>query len=125
MKGAERDEDGARSRLALDYLEVPALWRASFDGPGSSGFYVAAGPFVAWRTRARAVVEFADASEEIDVSDDVSGWDAGVTAGGGIELGALVFDGRFVWGLRDIDSDRTDEVKVFTRALSLTAGLRF
>ena len=48
-----------------------------------------------------------------------------MVAGGGIEVGAVVIDGRYTHGLRDIDKDKSYTVKVTNRTWSLTAGFRF
>jgi hypothetical protein len=124
-KGASLEEEGISSRLILDYVEVPVLLR--FTGPvsGSTKFYVAGGPYFAARARAKTRTEFGGSTEEIDIKDDIESTDLGVVIAGGLELGAIVFDGRYTLGLSDIDADTSDDLKVKNRCISLTVGFKF
>jgi hypothetical protein len=124
-KGARLDDDGIQSTLVLDYLEVPVLARLSGTAFGTRRFYVIAGPTVGVRLRAKSRTEFSGSTEEIEFAEEVERLDFGVAAGGGLEFGALLFDARYTIGLRDIDRDRTDQVKISNRVFSLTAGWRF
>jgi opacity protein-like surface antigen len=125
MKGARFDEEGIDSSLWLDYVEFPVLARVSRRTSGALRYYLAAGPSLAVRVRARTRTKFGSSTEEMDISDDVERTDFGVVFGGGVEFGSLVVDARYGLGLKDIDKDRTDDVKVTNRGLSLTAGVRF
>jgi hypothetical protein len=120
-KGAALDLRGIESTLVLDYLEVPVLVR----WPVAPRVYVAAGPAVAWRLKARSRTKFSGATEEVDVADSVKRYDAGVTGAVGIEFGRLVVDGRYTHGLLDIDTDTSDDVSVRNRAITITAGIAF
>jgi hypothetical protein len=125
VKGARVEESGFSATLLIDYLEVPLLARVSRRGSGRTGFYVAGGPYVGFQVRARARTDFNGSTEELDVSDQVERMDFGASIGGGVEFGRLVFDGRYVLGLRDVDKERTDGVKVTNRSIAITAGFRF
>lgn len=124
-KGASVDLEGVEASLVVDYLEVPALARLSRRGGGKMHYYVAGGPSVGFLLRARTRTKFATATEEVDISDDVNRFDFGVAMGGGVEIGALVIDGRYTLGLQDIDKDKSDAVKTTNRAVSLTVGFKF
>ena len=124
LKGG-KTADAVATKALLDYLEVPVLGRVSKGEPGSRRFYGAAGAAVAVLLRARTRADFGDATEEIDLRDDVETLDWGVVVAGGLELRSLVFDARYTHGLRDVDRDRTDAVKVHNRVVSFTAGIRF
>lgn len=124
-KGAKLDLDGVNATLAIDYFEVPVLARISRRGTGRVHYYAAGGPSVGVQLRARSRTKFGSATEELDLGDDVERLDFGVAVGGGVDVGSLVFDGRYTLGLKDIDKDRSDSVKTRNRALSLTAGFRF
>lgn len=113
-----------QASVILDYLEVPVLARRSMTVFGHR-LYFAGGPSIALRLRARTRVVFDDVTEEIDTSDDVSRFDVGVAAGGGVEFGSLVFDARYTFGLTDIDKDKAADAKSRNRVLSLTGGWRF
>ena len=123
IKGARADFEGIASKLLIDYLEVPLLLRVSKRG--GIGYYAAGGPSVAFQMRARTRTKFAGSTEEIDISDQVERLDFGMAIGGGVEIGSLVFDGRYTHGLSDVDKDKSDSIKVTNRALSFTAGFRF
>jgi hypothetical protein len=124
-KGTRLDFAGVKASLVADYAEVPVLVRFSRRGTGTFNYYVAGGPAVAFLLRARSRTEFAGATEEIDISDQVNRFDFGVAMGGGIEIGSIVIDGRYTLGLQDIDKDKSDAVKTTNRAVSLTVGFRF
>lgn len=124
-KGTRLDLDGIKASLVADYAEVPVLVRFSRRGPGTVHYYVAGGPAVAFLLRARSRTEFAGATEEIDISEQVNRVDFGVAMGGGVEIGSIVIDGRYTLGLQDIDKDKSDAIKTTNRALSLTVGFKF
>jgi hypothetical protein len=125
MKGARLNMDGVESSVLLDYLEVPVIARVTRRGGGPLHYFVAGGPTVAVRLRARSRTKFGSATEEIDISDELERLDFGVAAGGGIGRGRLVVEGRYTLGLKDIDKDRSDTVTVTNRTISVTVGLRF
>ncbi|MEO6239175.1 MAG: porin family protein [Vicinamibacterales bacterium] len=122
QKGASLGD--GQSSVILDYLEVPVLARRSMTAFGHR-VYLAGGPSFALRLRARTRVKFDDVTEEIDTSDDVSRFEVGVAAGGGIEFGSVVVDARYTFGLTDIDKDKAADAKSRNRVLSLTGGWRF
>ena len=125
MKGAKVDESGITAKLLLDYIEAPVLARFSRGPSNGRTWYVAGGPSLGYVLRARTRADFGSATEEIDVMDDVERFDFGVVAGGGIEFGRLVIDGRYIHGLSDLDKDKSDDVKITNRAVSLTVGWKF
>ena len=124
MKGARLGGKGAPTSLMLDYLEMPMLGRVSMTAFGRR-IYVVGGPAFGLRVRARTRAEFSGVTEEIDISDELRRFDLGIAGGGGVELGALVFDARYTFGLTDIDKDKTDGAKARNRVFSLTGGWRF
>lgn len=124
-KGAKLDDEGVKASLVLDYVEVPILARASRALSGRSRLYAVAGPTVGFNVRARSRTEFSGSTEEMDISSDVERLDIGVAAGAGLEFGALTLDGRYTFGLSDIDKDTTDAVTIKNRAFSITVGFRF
>ena len=47
-------------------------------------------------------------------------------AGAGMDIGQyLVIDGRYVWGLTNIDRSSTADLTVHSRVLTFMAGVRF
>lgn len=124
MKGGKLKVSGIDTTLQIDYLEVPLLARLRL-GSGPRHFYAAGGVSPAFRLRARTATTFSSSTEEIDVADQVERFDLGVTAGGGMQSGPLVFDGRYTQGLLDVDTDKTDGNRTKNRAIAVTVGFRF
>lgn len=122
MKGARLKFQGIESTFQLDYFEVPVLGRVLF-GSGHRRYYAAGGPSIAFRVRAKTRTALSGATEEIDVADQVERIDMGIAAGGGMEMGRLVIDGRYTYGLSDLDKDSSSTTK--NRAIAVTAGFRF
>jgi opacity protein-like surface antigen len=125
QKGAKMEEGGGSGEVELDYLEVPVLVRLSSDRSMPTSFNVFAGPSVGFRLRARAKSEFDGESEDEDISDDIERLDFGLAVGAGLELGRFIVDGRYTWGLVNINKEDADEVKVKNRVFSVMAGIRF
>lgn len=125
MKGAKVEESGLTAKLLLDYLDFPVLARFSRGTPNARSWYVIGGPSFGYLLRARTRADFGGATEEIDVIDDVERFDVGVVAGGGVEFGRIVIDGRYTHGLSDIDKDTSDDAKVRNRCVSATVGFKF
>lgn len=121
VKGASLDLDDLESDYIVDYLEVPVLARFRL---GRSA-YVAAGPSMAFRLRARSRIAFGGSTEEIDLDDDVESFDLGVVGAAGLEFGRWVVDARYTHGLSDTDADASDGVTVRNRVFSVSAGIRF
>jgi hypothetical protein len=121
VKGGKEEAFGISSAVLLDYLEVPVLARIPFAG---RKYFIVAGPYVGVRMRARTRTEFSGSTEELDISDSVERLDYGLSAGGGVEIGSMVIDGRYSFSLSDIDAD-LDEVKGKNRVITATVGFRF
>ena len=124
-KGAKVEESGISSNLIVDYLEVPILARYSRPLSDNWRFFVAGGPTLGVRLRARTTTEFSGGTEEIDIDDDVEEMDFGVAVGGGVEVGRWILDGRYTFGLSDLDADTSDAATFRNRVISVTAGFRF
>lgn len=121
VKGASFDIAGFESDYVVDYLEVPLLARIAVR----RNMYLAVGPSMAFRQRARSRTSFGASIEEVDLNDDVESFDLGIVGAAGIERGRWVLDGRYTHGVSDADADTSDDVKVRNRVFSLSAGIRF
>jgi hypothetical protein len=124
MKGARLRGPGAQPSLLLDYLEIPVLARVSMRAGGRTIFAVG-GAAPAFCVRARTRTKFGSSTEEIDILDEVRRFDAGLVGGAGIEIGRLVVDGRYTFGLINVDKETSDIAHAQNRALTITAGWRF
>ena len=127
QKGAQMEEDGASGKIKLDYVDVPVLARFSSPVSGGTSFHVFAGPSFSFRVSAKAESSFEDEDESEDIDDDVERFDLGFVAGAGLEFGRFVVDGRYTWGLSNINKnkDETDDVKIKNRVFAVMAGIRF
>ena len=121
VKGTSLESPDNTSDFVVDYLEVPVLARISVR----PHVYVAAGPSLAFRLRAKDRIRFGGSIEELDVKDDVEPFDLGLVGAAGIELGRWVVDGRYTHGVSDLDADTSDDVKMRNRVVSFSAGIRF
>ena len=121
VKGASLDIAGIDSAFIVDYFEVPVLARISVG----RNLYVAGGPSMAFRLRAKTRTRFGDSTEEMDVKDEVESFDLGIVGAAGMEWGRWVFDGRYTHGFSDFDADTSDDVKMRNRVFSLSAGIKF
>ena len=114
-------------KIKLDYVDVPVLARFSSPVSGGTSFHVFAGPSFSFRVSAKAESSFEDEEESEDIDDDVERFDLGLVAGAGLEFGHFLIDGRYTWGLSNINKnkDETDDVKIKNRVFAVMAGIRF
>jgi hypothetical protein len=125
QKGTSFDEGGDAGDLELDYLEVPLLLRVGSPSSGAASFHVFAGPSVGFKLRSKLTATFDGESEDEDIDDDVEKVDVGLVAGAGVGFGRFTVDGRYTWGLRNVVSADTEEIKLKNRVFSIMAGVRF
>lgn len=114
--------DGA-VRIKVDYLEIPVLARLTF-GKVVRG-YVFGGPSINFNLSATG--QFLDGAEEEDISDEVESLEFALVFGGGLEIGPVLFEGRWSEGLTDIAKVTGDEPapNLKTRTFMVLFGLRF
>ena len=125
QQGAKVDEAGASASIKLDYVTVPVMLRVSSPPSRQASFHVFGGPSLGFRVRARSSGTFEGETSSEDISEDVERFDLGVTAGAGFDVGRLTIDGRYTWGLTNINKDDSDDVKIKNRVFSIMAGVRF
>ncbi len=126
MKGASFDEFGVEADIELTYFEFPILFRYGSPISSGSSLMVFAGPSLAFKLNADATGEFLGTSSDQDIDDDVESFDFGLVIGAGIEAGHFTFDGRYSWGLTNINSaPQQDDTAVKNRVFSLLVGFRF
>jgi hypothetical protein len=129
-KGGNVQSGDQEVKLRLDYFEVPVLARWTFNRSPARAWYVFGGPTFGIRTKARleesvTTVGFIYGAAT-DVGDDFSRFAMGLDLGGGVDLREwFVIDGRYSWGLTDVNDhpDITSSLK--TRAFTFMAGIRF
>lgn len=104
--------------VKLTYLDVPVLARIrAFSAAGGSA-YVFSGPTVGLRLSAKY-----DDGEVEDISDDIERFNVGWTAGVGAEVGRVVIDVRYTWGLTTLITEGDTGSKLRTGSLAAMVGL--
>jgi hypothetical protein len=121
QKGATFDDTGAAGRIELDALDVPILVRYRFGRLIAFG-----GPSLGFTLRARQVLEFGDEEESVDIRDDIESLDFGIAAGAAYEAGRISVEGRYTFGLTNLNTVSVDEeALVKTRVIAVLVGYRF
>ena len=108
MKGPKLDVgSGVSGSLELSYLEVPVLLGIRFPMKGSSTRpYIAAGPYVGFKTGCKVKASSGGTSASMNCDDPsfgmtVKSTDFGVALGGGVQFGRLAVYGRYMLGLSE------------------------
>ena len=118
MQGAKFSDGSDSGTAKIDYFQVPLLARI-----GPSKVAIVVGPSIGYRFRAELSAAGLSPDDE-DFSDQIERMDVGLVTGVTADVGRLVLDGRYTWGLTNIEKDATAE-KTKHRVISLTLGLRF
>jgi hypothetical protein len=117
QQGAKFSDGLDSGRAKIDYFQVPLLARI---GPSIVGLVV--GPSIGFRMNAK--LSGVGLAEDEDFSEQIERMDVGLVAGVTGDLGPLVLDGRYTWGLTNIEKEETAP-KTKNRVISFTLGLRF
>jgi hypothetical protein len=125
QKGAKLEEGGNSATVRLDMLDIPVLARISSAASNGASFHLFGGPSFNFKLSAKQEFEFAGVEEEEDLDDEVKGFETAFVVGAGVEFGRLVLDGRYSWGLTDLNNEEEEDVKVKTRVFSFMVGFRF
>jgi hypothetical protein len=128
MKGVTLGYEGfsQKDTIELSYFEVPLLFRISPRTSGKVGFDFFAGPAVSFRLDATFRSEFGDATDGMDLEDQVKGTDVGLVIGGGVHIGKVLIEARWTEGLTDAAEDTSpDEKAMKNRAFSILLGFKF
>ena len=118
QQGAKVEDGSDKATLKIDYVQVPVLGRIRL-GANSPAFLLV-GPSFGFRTRAES--EFNGETQSF--KEDVKGNDVGLVTGISVYSGMFVIDGRYTWGLMNID-DSGDVGNTKNRVFSVSAGIRF
>jgi hypothetical protein len=133
-KGAELAADASEQtpalKLKLEYVDIPLLARFTLVRSADRAFYVFAGPAIAFRTAAKVEsssdVGGFNIGDSIDVGADFKKTDVAIMAGAGADIGRwLVIDGRYSWGLQDVNGSDLVMTSIHNRAFTFLAGVRF
>jgi outer membrane immunogenic protein len=129
QKGSKFELEGlAEGTIEVDYVEIPILLRVGQWNASATTFHAFVGPSLGFKVRAKAKGESGGESETVDISDEIETFDFGLVFGGGVDFGRFTVDGRYTWGLSNINvliDDEPDDAKVTNRVFSIMAGVRF
>lgn len=126
----EVPEFNETATILLDYIEFPVLLRLDGPAAGRTAFHVFAGPAAGIRASARRQFSTAGggftSGVAMNMVDEIKRFDLSVVAGAGVDITPhIVIDGRYSWGVRDVNRDTTDGFGVRTRVFAIMAGVRF
>jgi hypothetical protein len=128
QKGAAFNQAGIKATTELDYVEVPLLFVAS-TAPSRSGgtsFQFFGGPSVAFKVSAKGSGSFQGEAVDVDIPDDqINSVDVGVVVGAGVTFGHVLVEGRYTFGLTNINNATSDPTEVKNRSVAILAGVRF
>lgn len=136
QKGADIDIDGVSGTFAVDYFEVPLLAKVMVPTGGNVRPVFFVGPAVAFEVSCSISGE--DMGVSVDVDCDAAGFDGGlerkktdfgIVGGAGFEVDAgpavVTFEGRYNFGLTNLDDSGDPGVSIKSRTFSILAGLLF
>ena len=134
QKGASSSDEGLFYRASLDYVEVPVLVVARMPLGGRIRPYALAGPVLSFETGCEIEIEglngpVASPCESFDEEDPflTKGTDFGLSLGGGVEMMArrvvVMLDGRYTFGLTDINDIESAAESYRNRAWSFSVGV--
>jgi hypothetical protein len=117
-KGSESEGTPA-SRTRIEYIEVPLLLHLPLTVGQHFAPYIILGPSLAFDIDCKM-----EAGEVTEECSDREKTDFGLSAGGGLGValgpGALLLEGRYTWGLKNIS--RVDALEVKNRAALFIIG---
>ncbi len=124
QQGSSLGSDVANAKIKLDYVTVPLLVRYHLSS-GGQGLSAYGGPTVAAKVRARATAEFGGDTVTTDISDQIETLDFGVAVGAMYEKGRYTIDGRYTFGMGNINAAEDNPAKIHNRVISGLVGVRF
>lgn len=126
QKGTKSTDTGGAGTLdfRVDYLEIPVLLRANLKASDKVTVRLFGGPAFAVKLTDKQSI----GGETLPDGEDLQfkSYDVGLTVGGAVEFGKVFLDGRYTWGLIDIeDAADQGQVTVKNKAFTFMVGFRF
>lgn len=124
IKGIEFLGANAKAGLQTQYIDLPVLLKANFNG-----FQIFAGPQVSYLAHANlkttaGILGINILNKMMDVSDQFNRWDAAVTAGIGYQFtNGINIMASYDYGLTKMDANQN--VNAFNRAIKVGIGINF
>jgi hypothetical protein len=124
LKGIEFLGINAKAQLKSQYIDIPVLAKANFNG-----FQVFAGPQVSYMTKAdlktsAGVLGINLLNKSIDVTDEFNRWDAGITGGVGYQFkNGFSISAAYDHGLSKVDANKSADA--YNRSVRIGLGISF
>ena len=103
--------------VKLDYIQVPVLLRLGNSGKAGASAYGVVGP--TFGVLARAI------GDGEDIKDELKSTDVGLVVGAGVTLSRLLIEGRYTYGLTDLNKVKDPSGSNQNRVISVFIGLVF
>jgi len=132
-KGVKMDDPDYEisSKVNLNYIDMPLLFKASTSNNEGLGFYGAVGPYIGIGLNGKGTTEYGGEEESADIKfgsdedeDDLKRLDMGISVGGGIEFSSFQFGVSYDYGLMNIATYQDYGNKVKNRVLKFTLGYK-
>lgn len=110
-KGAELTDTTSEvsSKLKINYLEIPLLIKWECASNQKVKPFVFAGAYIAFKLKAtNEAVDDNVEPVEINPEEDVKKGDWGIIVGGGLQLGKIILEARYSWGLKNVIKNTED-----------------
>lgn len=120
QQGSKASEGDFEATLKLDYVNVPLLAKINLSS-GQNPVSLLVGPQIGFLTGAKIEAE----GEELDLEEVTESTDWGLVVGMSATMGNFVLDGRYTWGLSNINADPEDNQKVKHRVFTISVGVMF
>jgi opacity protein-like surface antigen len=133
MKIDESDDFGSYEVTAnLVYLEIPLLFKKSFELNGGNKFFGAVGPYIGYGVAGtiKSKVDFMGETEEdeedinwgSDDEDDIKPFDFGLSIGAGLEVNSFLFGISYDYGLANMAIDTDNGYMLQNRVIKFSLG---
>jgi hypothetical protein len=120
LYGSKPVEIVGKGTLKQSVMHVPVMLEVNLGQSSAHGFrvFLLGGGYIEW--------QFNGELQDVDVSGDTSGFEAGLTAGGGFEVLRLSVQARYARGLRGIDKtfNLSQTVEMKSNCFLLLFGIR-
>jgi hypothetical protein len=116
----------ASGDIRLTYVDVPLAGRFRVAQMSRGPISVVAGATMSFKLDAEQSATFMGQTISQTIDEGVSAFDVGLTLGGRVEIGHVIVDGRYTFGMLNVASESGPEGESLKhRVLSIMAGWRF
>ena len=134
QKGYKLDIDfgfgSSKVNFGLNYLDIPIHAKYQFGGGENIGGYVLAGPVLGYALggKVESCLDGDCETETLKFDDDAEGFNRtefGLSLGGGVNIGKIFVDLRYVLGLSDLSEDPDQDGSTKNKGFQIGVGYMF